>query len=371
ANIISEGDFVYDYLPYNQTVNLTGYVGASTNVIIPPLLGGYPVKIIDKYAFKGKNLVNVTIPEGVEKIAFEVFASNLLEEAIIPASVNDIGNMAFNANDLKIVSFKGDVPPKFGINVFDFNLHLVNICIPSTADEMAWKNALAGAGVNTNPMMLVNPTANLIKGRTGACAKIGTGEVTGPPALNCGTNAYQEKDVCVCFDQYEGDPYVMCSLKLELTCFEFKYQGWSKYNVITGFTCDNKSVRIPELIDGIHTGKINKDAFAYKDLTEVYLNDYLKEIDMYAFRFNKLRTITIPQNVNKLVLNAFSSNLLESVVFKGSTPPLMNNNVFTENPNLKKICVPAGTTAAYQTSLTGSGVPTDAVIYEDELQCKI
>ncbi|MEG1351290.1 MAG: leucine-rich repeat protein, partial [Bacilli bacterium] len=371
ANIISEGDFIYTYLPYNQSINITAYNGVATNVIVPSTLNNYPVKIIDKSSFMGKDLTNVVIPEGVETIHYGAFMNNKLKQLIIPASISSLGNEVFENNDLEIVSFKGDIPPTFGHNVFELNYHLLNVCIPSTADELVWKNALGNAGVNTNPNMLINPTANLIKGRSGACAEIGTGDITGPPALQCGENAYQVDNACLCFDQYEGNPYVMCSLKLELTCFEFAYQGWSKYNVLKTYKCTKSSIIIPDLVDGIHTGKINKDTFASKGLTKVTLNNYLKIIDMYSFRFNNLRTITFLENVESILLNAFTGNNLETIVFKGKTPPKMNTNCFTENPNLKKICVPIGKTAAYTTALNGSGLPSDAVIYENQGECKI
>ncbi|MEG2618675.1 MAG: leucine-rich repeat protein [Bacilli bacterium] len=371
ADIINSSDFIYNYLPYNQTMVITGYKGSSTNVVIPTLLDGFPVKVIDKYSFKDSLLSSVSIPEGIETLHYGSFMNNQLKELILPSSLSTIDNEVFVDNNLEIVSFREVVPPEMGNKVFDNNYHLINICIPSTADEVLWANALAKAGVNTNPNLLVNPVAHLIKGKSGACAIIGTGEVEGPPPLNCGVNAYQLGNACVCFDQYEGDPYTMCSLKLELTCFEFIYQAWSKYNVIKSYKCDNKNIVIPDIVDGVHTGKINKDAFKNMGITSIVLNDYLQILDMYSFKDNLLRSVTIPKNVDSIILNSFTNNKLESVIFKGDIPPTMNNKTFTDNPALKKICVPTGKTSAYTSALNGSGIPSDAVIYENETACKI
>ncbi|MEG0025929.1 MAG: leucine-rich repeat protein [Bacilli bacterium] len=363
ASLVSESDFVYVYHAYNDTVTITEYNGVSKNVLVPSQLGGYPVSQIDKYAFDSKDLDAVVISEGIKDIFFGAFSNNKLTSIIIPTSVKEIGNRVFENNNIQIVSFKGVIPPVLGSELFFRNYHLVNICIPSTADEVTWQKTLMAAGVTAD--------VSIIKGKSGACGEIGTGEVTGPPALNCGTNAYQKDNECLCFDQYEGDPYVMCSLRLDLTCFVFSYQGWSKYNVIQGYNCDNKEISIPDVIDGVISGKINKDAFISKGLNKIILNKSLQIIDMYAFKNNNLKTITIPAKVTSIVLNAFTNNKLESVIFKGTKPPTMNTNCFTINPDLKKICVPPGTTAVYKNALNNSGIPLDAVIYENEQACKI
>ena len=82
----------------------------SGNVIIPETLGGYPVSVIDSYAFSSNTkIVSVVIPEGVTLIGNSAFEDCTgLKEITIPGSVTLIGSYAFcNCEALKNVYFTG------------------------------------------------------------------------------------------------------------------------------------------------------------------------------------------------------------------------------------------------------------------------
>lgn len=360
--IQSEGDFIYEYKSSTNSVNITGYIGSSKNVMIPTVLADYPVTKIDKYAFDGKDLESITLQDGVTNIIFNAFANNNLTQVIIPSSVSAIGSLAFDNNDLEIISFKGDTVPTFGQNVFYRNSYLTNVCISDTADLNAWRTALTNAGLSEN--------VNIIQGRNGACLDIGTGEIGTIEKLVCGTNAYQKDDVCVCLEEYEGDPYTVCSLPLNLTCYDFIYQEASNYNVLTSYNCTSTDVVIPDSVGDVKIGKINNSIFNEKGIISVDLGKGVETIGQFAFMKNSLKSITIPNNVKTIEQQAFYGNSLRSVIFKGTTPPTIGNEVFASNSALSKICVPRGTTEAYRNALAISGV-SDVNFYEDESKCAL
>lgn len=358
GSLNSLGDFVYEYVSSTQSVKITNYIGKNTSVIIPTELSNYPVKTINSYAFDKKNLESISIPEGVESILFNAFSNNRLSQVIIPESVASIGSLAFDNNDITILSFKGDEAPTFGQNVFYRNSHLSNICIPSTADEASWRSALTSAGVSES--------VKIIKGRNGACSDIGTGEVGDIDKLSCGKNAYQDDDVCVCYDQYEGDPYSVCSISLDLSCYEFKLNG--EFNSVTSYNCTNTSVIMPNYVDGLFTGSIASKAFSSKGIVSLELNDSLTTIGSNAFEYNGLKSVTIPENVTSIGSNAFTGNKLKTVIFEGDDVPSFGTGAFSSN-SITRVCVPIGKTNEYKQALTAIGLSEDVNYFEDSSKC--
>ena len=61
----------------------------------------YEVKEIDKGAFQGSGLIEVTLPQGLTKIHDYAFAGNQLIEVNIPKQIQHIGNYAFAFNEVE------------------------------------------------------------------------------------------------------------------------------------------------------------------------------------------------------------------------------------------------------------------------------
>ncbi len=90
------GDFEYNKLT-DTTVEITGYIGFDSDIVIPSNLDGYKVTSIGcclSYSFK-ENLKSVVISEGITTIGESAFEFSLLESVKLPSTLKNIGYMSF------------------------------------------------------------------------------------------------------------------------------------------------------------------------------------------------------------------------------------------------------------------------------------
>ena len=95
-----EGEFEYRTEIFNGSIGIaiTGYHGKSRDIVIPALIKGFPVTVIDDGAFKDKGLLYVDIPSTVRKIGRESFTGNKLEEVVVPQNLTEIESNSFDNN---------------------------------------------------------------------------------------------------------------------------------------------------------------------------------------------------------------------------------------------------------------------------------
>ena len=123
-NYTPEGDFQFD--PVTGTI--TGYIGESKDVSIPPSINNVQVEHIGDNAFYVKQLTSVIIPDGVTTIGSEAFCWNDLTKVTIPDSVTEIQAGAFYANLLTSVIIPDSVT-RIEAHAFAFNSHLTQVTI--------------------------------------------------------------------------------------------------------------------------------------------------------------------------------------------------------------------------------------------------
>ncbi|MGI6580541.1 MAG: leucine-rich repeat protein [Saccharofermentanales bacterium] len=131
AKYSPEEDFVFD----PGTGTIVSYKGTSKVVDIPPSIGNVPVYIIGREAFYEHQLIDVTIPYGIEIINEGAFEMNELTDIVIPDSVIYIGQWAFARNQLTGVTISNNVT-KIEYGTFEKN-NLTDVTIPDSVIKIA------------------------------------------------------------------------------------------------------------------------------------------------------------------------------------------------------------------------------------------
>ncbi|MGN7403182.1 leucine-rich repeat protein [Cytobacillus praedii] len=141
----------FTYTVSEGKATITGYdISGGLDVVIPNMLGGYPVKIIGDGAFNQKGITSVVIPEGLTTIGSYALAWNELKSVVIPASVTHINSGAFEKNDLRSVTLSEGLQ-YIGVWAFLNNANLTSITIPSTVtniEKEAFMSAVPGSLTN-------------------------------------------------------------------------------------------------------------------------------------------------------------------------------------------------------------------------------
>ncbi|WP_298483740.1 leucine-rich repeat protein [uncultured Ruminococcus sp.] len=131
-------DYKYKVNSDGQSVTLTGYTGSDTEIVIPSTLFGTPVTVIGEYLFDGnKNLVSVTIPDGVTSIEDSAFRScTNLQVLSMPKSLETIGSSAFSGcSGLTNITIPDGVT-KIETYAFSGCSGLTNISIPESTESI-------------------------------------------------------------------------------------------------------------------------------------------------------------------------------------------------------------------------------------------
>ena len=85
------------YMVYDDHVEITGYTGNATEVVIPAEIEGLPVTSIGNWAFEAcSSLTGIMIPDGVTSINYGAFyGCSSLTSIVFPDSVSSISDWAF------------------------------------------------------------------------------------------------------------------------------------------------------------------------------------------------------------------------------------------------------------------------------------
>jgi hypothetical protein len=84
-------------------ITITLYRGDETELVIPGEIGGQRVTVIGPRAFAGKGLKEVSVPEGVDTIAYCAFADNSLSSLRLPSTLVSVEYEAFAGNALGVL----------------------------------------------------------------------------------------------------------------------------------------------------------------------------------------------------------------------------------------------------------------------------
>lgn len=148
AMAAQEGD--YKYAVTAGQARITDYLGTGGGVVVPSVLGGFPVTSIGDGAFADcSDLIGVTIPEGVSSIGERAFSNcSSLTSVSLPDTLALIGNRAFE----NCTSLTAIVIPKqaalAGSETFEGCTNLTSITFRSAATtyDQAYRRIMTGTG---------------------------------------------------------------------------------------------------------------------------------------------------------------------------------------------------------------------------------
>lgn len=124
---------------------------------------------------------------------------------------------------------------------------------------------------------------------------------------------------------------------------DFKYIEKDNYiEIIDYVNKEKKDIIIPKHINGKQVISIGNSAFESKDLRSVIIPNSVNRIGVAAFSNNNITSIAIPDSVTNIGYFAFTGNRLESLVIPDSVDNI-ETAAFSIN-NLEKIIIPDSVT---------------------------
>jgi len=104
-----EDDFNVLIINDGKAIEITEYIGTSTDIRIPSRIQKLPVIVIGDEAFFNKQITSIIIPNNIVKIGNYSFASNYISNISIPNEVTHIGDGAFSDNQINNVIITNSV----------------------------------------------------------------------------------------------------------------------------------------------------------------------------------------------------------------------------------------------------------------------
>lgn len=273
--------------------------GAFKNNSLKTLNLPHSLKVLEKDAFSDNKIKSVNIPKEIKEISEGVFRNNELEEVTMAKDVKRIGAEAFMNNNLKAI----DIPD--GLTTIEANSfasnNLTEVLLPESVTSIE-----IGAFIG-NPIEKINLPENLEKIGDGAFKYTRLTELTVPEKVKeIGKEAFSYspiKNASFLGGTEIGErAFYSCGLE-ELNFSDDTVIG------VQSFQNNNlKKVTIPK-----NTERLADYAFAQNFLTEVNLPEGLKVIGSGSLYVNHLENINLPSTVETIETAAFFNNRLENI----------------------------------------------------------
>ncbi|MBO5529452.1 MAG: leucine-rich repeat protein [Bacilli bacterium] len=320
--------------------SVTGYRGASKEVIIPSVYDGKPVTSIGEYAFYDfydcSSLTSVEIPESVTSIGGGAFSRcSSLTSVTIPGSVTSIGESAFNGcSSLTSVEIPGSVA-----SIGDYAFHNCSSLTSVTIlDGVASIGDYAFTGCSSLTGALVIPESVTSIGQYAFWACSSLTSVTIPESVtSIGDGAFQ---YCPSLTGAIVIPEGVTSIG------QYAFWGCSSLT----------SVTIPESVTSIGGGAFS----GCSKLTSVIINEGVTSIGAEAFSgCSSLANVVIPSSVTSIGNSAFCdcSKLTNVTIPEGVLS--IERRAFGYCPSLTSIVIPSSVTSIQGEAFDGCSSLTD------------
>lgn len=372
---VSADDAFFNYRIVNGSARVTGYTGDKKNVVIPDMLGGYPVTMLERtfddndeietvvlpstlktlggYVFWGcENLVSVEFNSDVESIGeYAFFQCRVLEDFVLPASVKSIGTAAFaGCRRLTKLPFEEGVE-KIGSRAFEEAWGFTEIEIPACVTTIG--SSAFSIGQYLKKVVIPATVTSIGAKAFSGCHREFT--IYGDAGSYAQTYAEANSLRFVALNGESPDE--------EERPNEFTYALSEMGTFITGYTGTAAEIVIPATIDGQKITGVWFGAFKNNTtLRSVTLPEGLTTIMSSAFEgCTALESVTIPQSMQAIESGAFSGcTALEEIDLSANAT--LGESVFYGCENLDSVTLPANLTEIPAYTFYGCGFLINAPI---------
>ena len=298
-----------------------------TEIVIPTVLSGCPVKTIEENAFKNcASLSSITIPNSVMVIGAWAFAECTdLSSIRIPNSVKSIGDRAFqNCNNLTTVTL-GNQLMTIGGYAFTKCENLSSIVIPNSVKDLGEFAFSHCSGLTS--VKIGNGITSIKAGTFAECSALSTIQIPSS-IVSIGDDSNISED----------GAFAYCS---GLTSVEIG-ENVISLGARTFYFCSSlTSITLPDKLENIGDG-----AFAACfSLKSINLGTGITSIGNEAFSNCSFTSFTIPNSVTTIGESAFSyNNYLTSITLSKGITEIKEGTFFCSSA-LSSIIIPDGVTA--------------------------
>ncbi len=339
----------FEYEIDNDGITITDYRGGRTDITIPAAINNLPVKHIGGGAFQGDDLTSVIISDGIETIGSNAFYFSKLTHIVIPNSVKRIGSLAFGSNRLTSVIIPDTVEEidetafshncvkgaryEFSIMIYKNEITIIgyngsekDIIIPSEINGLPAAHIGADAFYNENLTSIILPATIKTIGQSAFSYNYLTSINIPQGVISIGYSAFANNHItnilvpnsvkAIDAFAFYKSPQIIRQIPVELVLPEVEFSTMTYKNEITiiDYNGTAKDVVIPERINGLPVAHIGVYAFSWNDLTSVSIPNTVKTICYRAFCGNELTSLIIPESVVSIEYEAFAGNCLTNIV---------------------------------------------------------
>jgi hypothetical protein len=301
--------------PNSSEATVTGLASGSvaTAIDIPDTVifdsRRYSVTSIGDRAFKTKELISVTIAEGVINIGRSAFTENKLTSIIIPSSATDIEAYAFSDNTLTSVTLPSNAT-RIWEGAFNKNRTLTSITIPDSVTSIE-----AYAFNDTGLTSVTIPKSVTTIAESAFAGSELTSLTLGNSVTSIGESAFQTTDIT---------SLVIPDSVTSIADYAFRFTS-----ELTHLT----------LGEGLET--IGMSAFEQSSISgHLVIPNSVTRIEQSAFEKNDIDTLLLGSGLTFIALDSFSDNNLTAITFLGSNPTsttAFNSRAFRGNAGLDSI----------------------------------
>lgn len=277
------------------TIEITGYTGTDTEIVVPSEIAGRPVTSIGDYAFRDcSNLINIKLPEGITNIGSNAFIwCSSLENIELPESLTSIeANTFYNCSSLKSIKL-----PEGITNIDSFAFYrcssLENIKLPEGITSIGY-----GIFMYCNNLVSIElPESLTYIGDSAFSGCSNLESITLPEGItSIGSSAFYD-----------------CSSLKSITLPE----KLTNIDTSTFYNCSSLvSILLPKSLANIGYSAF----YGCSSLESITLPEKVTGIESYAFQnCSSLESVTVPESLTSIGYDAFDGcNKLKDVYYAGS-----------------------------------------------------